>query len=305
MFASNKQFVSPLVLIVSWCIFTIALVIWWISFASHLIANLIENNLALTTNTVAANAMSSELMSKQTMLFLEGVTLVFLLLLGGAALLYYVWREKKRNRTLKDFFTAFTHELKTPIASLRLQAESLEEDLTGTPNETLIKRLLDDTERLELRLENSLYLANLEDLAQLHIQSVKLSEIIPEVLDSYKDIQISIDADCEFLADVRGIESVLKNIASNAIIHGKADKLSIATENRNGKVTLHISDNGAGFSGDREQLGALFARHSRNSGSGLGLFLIKSLCKKMGGKADFDIDPKNQFHSHIELRAAQ
>lgn len=305
MFGSKKQFVSPLVLIVSWCIFTIALVIWWISFASHLIATLIQKNLSIATSSAAAEAYSSDLLSKQNMLFLEGFTLVFLLLLGGGALLYYVWREKKRSRTIKDFFTAFTHELKTPIASLRLQAESLEEDLTGTPNETLIKRLIDDTERLELRLENSLYLANLEDLAHLHIETVKLSEIIPEVLDSYKHIQISVDSDCAFQADVRGIESVLKNIASNAIIHGKADKLTINTTEQSGKITLRVSDNGSGFNGDKAQLGALFARHSSSSGSGLGLFLIKSLCKKMGGKADYDIGENNQFITRIELRGAQ
>jgi len=55
-------------------------------------------------------------------------------------------------RRWKDFFAAFTHDAKTALASLRLQAESLREDFAGAEPSPLLDRLLSDTLRLQLQL---------------------------------------------------------------------------------------------------------------------------------------------------------
>ena len=90
------------------------------------------------------------------MLVWEGVMLVGMLMAGGVALLVAIRPEQRRRRDLRAFFMAFTHDLKTSLASLRLQAESLREDLpeaAGNPN---LQRLLKDSVRLQLQLENAL-----------------------------------------------------------------------------------------------------------------------------------------------------
>ena len=63
------------------------------------------------------------------MLVLEGTTLVGMLVAGGVALLGAIRREQRRRRDMRAFFMAFTHDLKTSLTSLRLQAEALREDL--------------------------------------------------------------------------------------------------------------------------------------------------------------------------------
>ena len=54
---------------------------------------------------------------------------------GGLALFYYAKREQKRHAQVEEFFAAFTHDAKTALASLRLQAESLKEDFGATPKQ--------------------------------------------------------------------------------------------------------------------------------------------------------------------------
>ena len=99
--------------------FTVALASWWLIFglsqARHLGA--LEGPDAAQVGRVTR------------MLVWEGVMLVAMLMAGGAALLVAIGREQRRRRELRAFFMAFTHDLKTSLSSLRLQAEALREDL--------------------------------------------------------------------------------------------------------------------------------------------------------------------------------
>src|ERR1700737_3004770 len=95
------------------------------------------------------------------MLLWGGGILILSLIGGGLALFYYARREQKRHAQVEEFFAAFTHDAKTALASLRLQAESLREDFGNAEHSPLLDRLLGDTLRLQLQLENSLFLVNL------------------------------------------------------------------------------------------------------------------------------------------------
>src|SRR5260370_37969097 len=95
------------------------------------------------------------------MLVGEGRIVVWWLIGGGVGLLYDARREHQRHAQVEEFFAAFTHDAKTALASLRLQAESLREDFAGAEPSPLLDRLLSDTLRLQLQLENSLFLVNL------------------------------------------------------------------------------------------------------------------------------------------------
>ena len=300
---SKKAVLTPLLFIAGWCIFTITLVIWWVTFTSRLINSILEHNLVLSPESVAAELLMTDLLDKKSMLIWEGMAFVLLLLAGAAALVYYFWREEKHNRQIKEFFTYFSHELKTPIASLRLQAESLQEDLQDTDHAPLLVRLIKDTERLELRLENSQYLANIDTLSRLHLESIDLSKVLDSVAGSYPEIEIHFYNDCKVFVDSMALEAIIKNIASNAIIHGAATQLDVVTTKlSDSQVEITLSDNGSGFSGNSQRLGELFFRHSTQSGSGIGLFLVKSLTKKLGGMANFDISHDGRFYIQLILR---
>lgn len=273
-----------------WLLFTSALAGWWYLFGVEQTRRLIELDTALTP------AMSRHL----NMLAWEGATLFFCIVLGGGALTYFMIREERQRRRLQAFFSTFTHELKTPLASLRLQAESLKEDLAGSPHATLIDRLNSDTERLTMQLENSLFLAN-QDSRQMLLEGITLSEYVQSFAARWPVLRISLLGDCLLYADARAMECILSNIAQNAITHGKATELSITVgSRRGGLIDIFFKDNGCGFRGNEGELGKLFSRFYPGSGNGIGLYLVARLAKQMGGEAKFRTD--RNFEVELTLK---
>lgn len=265
--------------VVVWLLLTLALASWWMLFGLQQLARFSVVGTDLTGSPTIAH----EIARQHRMLMSEGITLIVLLLLGGAALLYYIFSEIRRSRRFQEFFAAFTHDLKTSLASLRLQAESLEEDLKESGHGKLARRLVKDTVRLELQLENSLLLASPDD-SRLLIESIYVSDVLKPLQHHWPELEIVQRGDGVMQTDSRAIESVFKNLLQNAVVHGRSTRVEITVETGDpGKLRLRFEDNGRGFSGDRAKLGHMFHRHTSTSGSGLGLYLVSRLINRMNG----------------------
>ena len=96
-----------------------------------------------------------------------------------------------RSEQIKVFFAAFTHDLKTSLASLRLQAESLQEDLKDSEHRRLTQRLVKDTVRLELQLENSLYIAG-PKVKPIHLEQLLLKDVLESISHHWPDMAIEL-----------------------------------------------------------------------------------------------------------------
>lgn len=277
-----------------WLIFTSALATWWIIFSYRQIARLADIE------------SSGELVRHQTMLLYEGATLLICLLGGGIALLWQTITAAKKNRQIADFFSAFTHELKTPLASLRLQAELLSERLTVSDNKKIAERLLSDTRRLNLQLENSLLLSHLEGRKDF-LEDIDLLEFIGVFSLSWPELRVVTHGNGRVRTDRRIFEVVLSNLARNAVVHAAATELEIkiaAGSSGASQIELLISDNGKGFFGEPKSLGCEITRHYSGSGSGVGLYLSRKLIQQLGGK--FDIrSTQPRFIVEIILPAAK
>src|SRR5213593_1854069 len=205
-----------IVLVGLWVVFTVTLAGWWLVFGLRQLDLINQSNLEGAV----------QLHRHYQMLLWEGGILIVSLIGGGMALFYYARREQKRHAQVEEFFAAFTHDAKTAIASLRLQAESLREDAdAGRPN-PLLDRLLSDTVRLQLQLENSLFLVNLPG-GKLIIEPVRLSHLVEALRHHWPDLTITQTGDGEVLADVRALESVLANLVQNAVNHGNATRVQV------------------------------------------------------------------------------
>src|SRR5262249_26512669 len=162
---------------------------------------------------------------------------------------YFARREQKRHAQVEEFFAAFTHDAKTALASLRLQAESLQEDFANAPN-PLLDRLLRDTLRLQLQLENSLFLVNLTR-GKFFLEPISLRSCVDHLSRHWPDLSINQSGDAMVLADARALESVLTNLIQNAVTHGNASAIDISVgANNKGRASVRIADNGRGFAGD-------------------------------------------------------
>lgn len=279
-----------ILLVALWVTFTVTLAAWWMIFGLR--------QLALLSQFHAEQA--DRLQRQYQMLLWEGGILIASLVGGGLALYYYAKREQKRHAQVEEFFAAFTHDAKTALASLRLQAESLKEDLGANPS-PLLDRLLQDTLRLQLQLENSLFLVNLPT-GRLLNEPVRIGQIVDALRYHWPDLSIIQKGDGVVRGDSRALESVLTNLIHNAVTHGEASEIRINVESvTGGRLILHVVDNGRGFKGDFKQLGRLFVRHARGSGSGVGLYISRQLLMRMNANLSFAPEPAGGFAAELNL----
>ncbi|HMW06510.1 MAG TPA: HAMP domain-containing sensor histidine kinase [Leptospiraceae bacterium] len=278
-----KQSRSRLLLGFLWLSLSISLGVWWT------VMGLTQaNQVAELKSYLGAREESVATLERQSrMIKMEGGFFMFLLIVGGSTLIFLSQKDLERTQMLKDFFATLTHEMKTPLASLRLQAESLEEDLKSKKTKAILSRLIDDSKRLELQMDKALYLAALTRKEILYLEVVNLSELISQITSYYPFVSINTIQTSSVKLDVRAFESVIKNIIENAKNHGKATKVTFKIEKISNQAKITISDNGIGFQGNTNELGKLFFRHSTHSGSGIGLYLVKNLIRKMNGHVHF------------------
>jgi signal transduction histidine kinase len=293
MSAERKHSRLAIFLVVLWVVFTVTLTAWWLIFGLRQLDLINQSNLE--------NA--AQLNRHYQMLLWEGGILISSLIGGGLALFYFARREQKRHAQVEEFFAAFTHDAKTALASLRLQAESLQEDFADTPN-PLLERLLRDTLRLQLQLENSLFLVNLTR-GKFFLEPISLRSCIDNLSRHWPDLTIHQSGEGSVMADARALESVLTNLIQNAVTHGNATEIDIDVDpGLNARVSVRVADNGGGFSGDFNQLGKLFVRHGRGSGSGVGLYIARQLMKRMNGGIKFERRAGSGFVAQFDLPQA-
>src|SRR6266542_2811085 len=222
-----------IVLVGLWVVFTVTLAGWWLIFGLRQLDLINQSNLEGAV----------QLHRHYQMLLWEGGILIISLIGGGTALFYYARREQKRHAQVEEFFAAFTHDAKTALASLRLQAESLREDFANAEGNPLLDRLLSDTLRLQLQLENSLFLVNLTRGA-FFLQPIRLSERIETLRHHWPDVAIKLSGDGIVMADARALESVLTNLVQNAITHGHATEVEVKVRRSAGRLSATVTDNG-------------------------------------------------------------
>ncbi len=271
---SKNRLSLKLVFILLWLVLTLSLAVWWMFFSLNILS---EYQPILPLE-------AERIMGMETMLRWEGFFWMLLLFVGGMALVYLAIRDDFHRRNLEKFVASFSHDLKTSLASLRLQSESLKEDI---PDNSLIDRLLRDTGRLQLQLENSLLLAS-TDKSQYYLQEVNLRELLKRISYDWPNLQVVIQDDLKVNADERALNSIFKNLLQNAAIHGQASQISIFAEaDVPGKLKIRVLDDGVGFSEGSGGLGDIFRRHNSTSGSGVGLYIVRKLIEDMGGKVSF------------------
>jgi signal transduction histidine kinase len=235
----------------------------------------------------------------QRMLFWESMTFFGLLLASMVFLFWLYWRDLKRAKGLHAFFASVTHELRTPLTSIRLQAESIAENLVGEPSQrNLLQRLLEDTIRLEAQVERTLELARVEGGGPVYTQPLQLKPWVDRFLKTWAsdyvgkvEFESHVD-DVLIEADPAAIQVIFKNLLENSVRHAKKEKVfvSISTVLKDRKTGLVLQDNGCGYGGDGKSLGQLFQKGPSSQGTGVGLYLVKVLMKRMGGWAEFQFD---------------
>ena len=266
-----------------WLVFTITFGGWWL-FLGLKQARMVAD-LKKSIGGKVAEESFGELERFDRMMKWEGASFLVLLAIGGGTLLYLSYKDDQNTRLMNDFFSTVTHEMKTPLASLRLQVESLTEDLEAKKYQKVLRRLSHDLLRIESQMEKALYLANMARSKIVYLEKTALDDVLAVLEMDWPIIQYS-KSGIYLKADRRGLESILRNLVENSANHGKADEVVVRVEAGDGLVTIVVQDNGCGFSGELKNLGKPFVRHSSSSGTGLGIYLVSNLLQRMDGKME-------------------
>lgn len=246
-----------------------------------------------------------------SMLQWEGLTFFVILTGLGVALFYVFFQDHRKTKTLQAFFASMTHELKTPLASIRLQSQVLNDVLESTHLEDQTRkqlqkyttRLQEDTVRLENELDKHLQLSRLEKNAPLNTVSVPLINFIKNEFKKYPELKLNIETSHDEInvqADEFALSMILRNMIENTIRHTESESVDIKLSNNVDDIELEYNDYGKKFGGNLADLGKLFYKYNSPKGSGIGLYIIKKLTAKMKGR--FIIHSHDNLHFHLFLK---
>jgi len=252
------------------------------------------------------------------------VAILDLLLLTAIWIVYKnIVREIELARMKSDFVSNVSHELKTPLALIRMFSETLELDRVPSEEKKheYYRVISQETERLTHLVNNILNFSRMEaGRKEYHFQNIDVNEIVKEVLHKYRyhlrqhDFQVrtnlseklpSIEADRE------SISEALLNLIDNAIKYSRDKKyVAVTTGIENGSVFLEVEDKGVGIDlKEREKIFEKFYRVSdglihNTKGSGLGLALVKNIMDAHGGKIILDsrVGEGSQFRLYLPLK---
>jgi len=295
-----------------WILSIFVLGIWWLYLIVDLSNHLSSINTQLPNLTKITNYLS---MAKW-----EGSFFFLLLLLVSSTLGHLYLKDVKRSKALGAFLASVTHELKTPLASIRLQSDVIHEllhDKLGDQEQThihhLYDRLVEDTQNLEIQLDKVLQLSRLESRAELNHSQIDLLDFIQNHMNTVAghDLQFVIDSTTSSSHIIYGDEYALKVILNNLIENTKKHNLSPnkkirieLSQTEKGNILLKYDDHGESFNGEIKNLGKLFYKYNSPKGSGIGLYIIRKLMVKMQGQFKVMLAPHDSrplFHLTFTL----
>jgi signal transduction histidine kinase len=222
-------------------------------------------------------------------------------LIGNVILLQNITEYKELDFAKTNFVANISHELKTPISSIKMSVQLLENERTGSLNseqESLLESIADDANRLLKITKELLNITQVESgTIQLSVMPVSLSEIIDYAISATKNSaeQRGITIQLKYvngiqpsvLADMEKMTWVLTNLINNAILYSydNASILIFVAKEANG-VKISVTDTGQGI--PPQYITKIFDRYfrvpgSKKEGTGLGLSICKEFVEAQGG----------------------
>jgi signal transduction histidine kinase len=236
--------------------------------------------------------------SSVAMIMGEGSVFIFIFCLGAYSLHKSLHREKKLQEQKKNFLLSVTHELKSPLASIKILLQTIQKrDLTKEQVLSFVGKSLMDIERLDDMVENMLLASKIDNRSYTFPKDkFSLSVLVDSIVNRLQitkceGTQQIIDAEIEPKIEITGdkfaLTSVVTNLIENAIKYsGPCETVAVKLFSKEGKVFFEVADHGIGIADDEksrifDRFYRVGSEETRNTkGTGLGLFIVKQVLDK-------------------------
>ncbi|HRG37861.1 MAG TPA: histidine kinase dimerization/phospho-acceptor domain-containing protein, partial [Bacteroidia bacterium] len=227
-----------------------------------------ETSLEIERN---GNELNRKLKTRWLMIASEGSVFVCLLLLGIMQVRKTFIKEAALSQQQNNFLLSVTHELKSPIASAKLQLQTLEKrELDREKQKEIIANAISDTERLNNLVENILLAAKIENsVYTLYKETINLSDYITEGLTKTiasfhytRKIELKIEPNIFMAIDRTSFPSIILNLFENAVKYSHDNSsITISLKSQADKIILSIADEGIGI--DQKEKTLIFQKFYR------------------------------------------
>ncbi len=256
---------------------------------------------------------------RRVMIFTEGLFFTGCLVLGLWIVNRSANRELALARQRRNFLLSITHELKSPLAALRLTMETFSRrELTREQVEKLTANGLRETSRLSTLVEDMLLAARLESNWQPLAEPIDLSLLVKDIISNLKirfpeaNIQVQIQANlAPVSADRSGLISVIQNLLENALKYSPKGAAVVFSAERTAvnRLSIRVLDQGSGVPDTEKQ--TIFEKFYRlgneetrkTTGTGLGLYIVQQVVKAHNGTIQVLDNQPNGTIMAIDMQA--
>ena len=280
--------------------------VWWGYLLSQLNKEVFNNkieNIAFTSVNENERKNQSQIFTKKLkqrlwMIIGEGSVFIIILSSGVYRLIKVMNAENELNKRQHNFLLSVTHELKSPLASARLQLETiLKRQLDKEKQDKIISNALNDLDRLNTLTNNILTATQIDNSHyQLNIENQNISKTTENIIqtiafkNSKRTILSKIEAELYHFFDFDSYTSILTNLIENAIKYSNEQStIMIELKRIEEKIELLVKDNGVGIpENEKSEIFKKFYRIGneetrRTKGTGLGLFITRQLVEAHSG----------------------
>lgn len=245
---------------------------------------------------------------QKIMILGEGFVFAVLLIIGILIINRAAKREFQIASMKNNFLLSVTHELKSPLASIKMILETLlnKPMLDSDKRNNISSNALKETNRLESMINKLLLSTKIEDHYQYNYEEIDIKSFLSNVISRYgyqgESHRIQLDCHDGISAelDKEAIQSVITNLVENAIKYSaKEDSITIRVETKNKELIIDCIDQGSGIPDvEKKEVLNKFYRIGNEEfrttdGSGLGLFIVKKIIDAHKGSFDIlDNKPK-------------
>jgi len=271
-----KRFKKPITIFYFLVLYALAELTWW----GYLL--------------IASNA------KRMPMILGEGSVFLIILLVGIYFFQRTIKKESEVHQQQQNFLLSVTHELKSPLAAIKLVLQTLvKRDLTKDKRDQLIGNSIEDVGRLDDLVENMLLATRIENNSYSYPKELfDFSELVKSIFDraiitseNTRNFQQQIEEKISIMGDRFALGSLINNILENAIKYSPAGAaIQVQLYQQSNKIFFIVADQGVGIAdSERQKIFQKFYRSGneltrQNKGTGLGLFIVEQVAKNHQAK---------------------